>query len=97
MSVPITSLSFSNAKAVLQTGLEAIRNGQHEFDLGNIIIADSSSIAVMLAWQRAAKAASKHLRFFNAPANILSLAALYGVTPLLGLPYQEGDHTLSTN
>ena len=85
MSVSIVSLSFSSARETLAIGLNAIKNGQDEFDLGNIATADSSSIAVMLAWQRAAQAISKHLRFFNAPADILSLASLYGVTDFLGL------------
>ncbi|MCL1886888.1 MAG: STAS domain-containing protein [Betaproteobacteria bacterium] len=85
MSVPISSLSLSNAKQVLQLGLKAIQNGQYEFDLSNITSTDSSSVAVMLAWQRAAQTASKQLQFRNTPANILSFAALYGVTDLLGL------------
>lgn len=86
MPVSIALLSISNAREVLQAGLDAIRNGEREFDLGSISVTDSSSIAVMLAWQRAAYASSGSLRFLNTPQNILSLAALYGVTSLLGLP-----------
>ncbi|MDL2283885.1 STAS domain-containing protein [Oxalobacter sp. OttesenSCG-928-P03] len=93
MSVSITSLSFSSAKGVLQTGLEAIRNGQYTFDLTGITTTDSSSIAVMLAWQRAAHAASKSIQFLNTPSNILSLAALYGVTDLLGLQNKTDAET----
>lgn len=85
MSVAIASLSFSSAKTALQTGLEAIGNGSATFDLNGITQADSSGIAVMLAWQRAAKAKGMRLAFINVPDNILSLAALYGVTDLLGL------------
>lgn len=97
MSVSITSLAFSNAKEILQTGLNAMKNGQYTFDLGSITTTDSSSIAVMLAWQRAAKAASKDLQFINTPDNILSLAALYGVTGLLGLSGQTGSHSETTH
>ncbi|MCM1129644.1 MAG: STAS domain-containing protein [Alistipes senegalensis] len=82
----ITSLSFSSAKAALKTGLDAIRGGHATFDLGSIAQADSSGIAVMLAWQRAAKATGVPLAFINVPDSILSLASLYGVTTLLGLP-----------
>lgn len=88
MSFSITSLSFSSAKNALEEGLGAIKNGQFEFDMNSITTADSSSIAVMLAWQRAAQATSKQLVFLNIPPNILSLAALYGVTDILGLPAQ---------
>ncbi|MCM1512503.1 MAG: STAS domain-containing protein [Oxalobacter formigenes] len=82
----ITSLSFSSAKTALETGLDAIKNGHAAFDLGGVVQADSSGIAVMLAWQRAAKATGAPLAFVNVPDNILSLASLYGVTTLLGLP-----------
>ncbi len=92
MSVSISSLSFSSAKTVLQTGLDAIRSGQYAFDLGSITTTDSSCIAVMLAWQRAAQAASGKVQFLNTPDNILSLATLYGVTGLLGLPDQAHTH-----
>ena len=85
MSFFITNLSITDAKSVLQVGLDAIKNGQDTFDLGNITATDSSCIAVMLAWKRAANAASKQLHFINTPSNILTLAALYGVTDLLGL------------
>lgn len=97
MSVSIISLAFSNAKETLQTGLDAIKNGQYAFDLGKVTTTDSSSIAVMLAWQRAAKALSKELQFLNTPGSILSLAALYGVTDLLGLPGQTGSHSETTH
>ncbi|WAW09070.1 STAS domain-containing protein [Oxalobacter vibrioformis] len=97
MSVSITSLSFSSAKEALKTGLEAIKGGQTAFDLGSITTTDSSSIAVMLAWQRAAKAASTPLQFLNTPDNILSLAALYGVTDLLGLPAPVNAHGEATH
>ena len=85
MAFSITSLAISDAKSVLQKGLDAIKSGQYIFDLGNIQTADSSCIAVMLAWQRAALKASTQLQFINTPTSILTLAALYGVTDLLGL------------
>lgn len=85
MPVAIASLSFSSARTVLNAGLEAIGNGNATFDLNGVAQADSSGIAVMLAWQRAAKAKGIRLSFLNVPDNILSLAALYGVTDLLGI------------
>jgi len=88
MSISIASLAFSNARETLQTGMDAIKNGRYIFDLGDITTTDSSSIAVMLAWQRTAKAASKELHFINTPDSILSLASLYGVTDILGLGSQ---------
>jgi phospholipid transport system transporter-binding protein len=47
--------------------------------------ADSSAVAVMLGWLRAADAASARVRFAHIPAGVRSLAELYGVTDLLPL------------
>ena len=55
MSFAITSLNFSNAKNVLQEGLQAIARGEHECDLENLAQVDSASIAVLLATRRIAK------------------------------------------
>ena len=90
MAVLVDNLSFAHAKQSLQTGLDAIREGRFAFDLANVVHADSSGIAVMLAWQRAADSASGQVRFLNTPENILSLAALYGVTDLLGFVSEAG-------
>ena len=83
MSFAITSLNFANAKNVLHEGLNAIASGEHECDLQNLTQIDSASIAVLLAWQRAAQQNHSSLRFMNAPESLVSLASLYGVNDLL--------------
>lgn len=85
MSFAIASLDFSNAKTVLQEGLDAIARGEHECDLGNLEQIDSASIAVLLAWQRAARKKHSHLAFTNIPESLVSLASVYGVNDLLAL------------
>ena len=85
MSFAISSLNFSNAKQVLQEGLEAIHRGEHECDLNNLVQIDSASIAVLLAWQHAALTNRSSLRFLNTPENLVNLATLYGVKNLLNL------------
>jgi phospholipid transport system transporter-binding protein len=85
MSFARTSLNFSNAKNVLQEGLQVIARGEHECDLENLAQADSASIAVLLAWQRAALQNHSHLHFINTPENLVSLASVYGVNDLLAL------------
>jgi phospholipid transport system transporter-binding protein len=47
---------------------------------------DSSCLAVVFGWMRAAKAGGKSLRLLNPPQNLLSLAAVYGVADLLPQP-----------
>jgi len=83
MFKPSVSLTVDNASAMLEAGLRAIAAGQATIDLSEVATVDSSAVATLLAWQRAAKAAGRTLDFGTLPANLQSLAELYGVTPLL--------------
>jgi len=74
---------MTNAPAVLEAGLRAIADGQAEIDLGELTAVDSAAVATLLAWQRAARSRNRTLAFRNLPANLQSLADLYGVTALL--------------
>lgn len=85
MSFTVTTLNFTSAKQALAEGLTAIANGEHECDLSRLEQVDSASVAVLLAWQRAALQNNQHLRFKNTPESLISLASLYGVTELLAL------------
>jgi phospholipid transport system transporter-binding protein len=80
---PVLALDMNTAPAVLEAGLRAIASGQTEIDLGELTAVDSAAVATLLAWQRAAQGQSKTLAFRNLPANLQSLADLYGVTALL--------------
>jgi phospholipid transport system transporter-binding protein len=79
----IETLTVVNAKAALDQGLAAIKAGQTVFDLGTVKTADSSAVAVLLAWKRAARKAGAALSYVNLPASLQSLAALYGVDAFL--------------
>ena len=59
--------------------------GEVIFDFSAVSEADSSAVAVMLGWLRAADAASARVKFAHIPAGVRSLAELYGVTDLLPL------------
>ncbi len=85
MAFAVTTLDFSNAKALLQEGLAAVSKGEEAFDFAALKQVDSASVSVMLAWQRAAVKAGRKIRFLNVPAGLVSLADLYGVTELLDL------------
>ncbi len=85
MTFTVTTLDFSNAKALLQEGLDAVSRGENKYDLSALKQVDSASVAVMLAWQRAAIRSGRRLCFLNVPHSLVSLADLYGVTELLGL------------
>lgn len=64
-------------------GLQAITSGQQVFDFSGVTAIDSAAVAVLLAWQRAARARSLALSFINVPPALQSLASLYGVADLL--------------
>ncbi|MGN0918796.1 MAG: lipid asymmetry maintenance protein MlaB [Oxalobacter sp.] len=85
MAFAVTALDFTNAKALLQKGLDAVSRGEDDYDLGALVQVDSASVAVMLAWQCAAVRSGRRLRFLNVPPGLVNLADLYGVTELLGL------------
>ncbi|PWF41194.1 STAS domain-containing protein [Massilia glaciei] len=80
---PIETLTVQTARAAMERGLAAIKAGQTVFDLGSVKQADSSAVAVLLAWQRAARKGGSALSFVNLPAGLTSLAALYGVDAFL--------------
>jgi len=79
----LEALTFQTARAALAQGAAAIAAGETVFDLGGVKTADSSGVALMLAWQRRAKDAGRSLSFVNVPANLHTLAAVYGVDALL--------------
>ena len=52
-------------------------------DFAAITNVDSSAVALLLDWRRMAAKRGKTLVFVNLPANLLSLAELYGVAELI--------------
>ena len=83
MYQPVESLTFANARTVLAEGLRAIAGGQPGIDLSGLATVDSSAVATLLAWKRAAAARQVPLALHNLPPSLLSLAELYGVAELL--------------
>ena len=79
------SMTMANAAALLAQGVTALDAGRATFDLAGITEVDSSGLAVMFGWQRAAQAQGKSLAVVNPPHNLRSLADVYGVTELLPL------------
>jgi phospholipid transport system transporter-binding protein len=79
----LEALTFQTARAALAQGEAAIAAGETVFDLGGVKNADSSGVALMLAWQRRARTAGRKLTYINVSAELESLARLYGVESLL--------------
>lgn len=83
MFQPAESLNVANAKTSLETGLLAISSGQTDIDLAGLTSVDSSAVAVLLAWRRAAREKDIALQFHHIPHNLQSLIRLYGVEALV--------------
>jgi len=59
--------------------------GLFRVDAGDLVAFDTSALAVLLAAHRAAKAKGHGFSIEHPPAKLNQLAALYGVSALLGL------------
>ena len=82
------TLTLDSATATLQRGRAALAGlsaGDAVFDLGQIGAVDSAGLAVVFAWLRDAQAAGRKLTFVRPPQQLLSLAAVYGLSDLLPL------------
>lgn len=78
-------LIMANARGLLEAGRSALQPGEQVFDFSAVDEADSSAIAVMLGWLRAAELSRSTVKFAHIPTGVRSLAELYGVTELLPL------------
>ena len=78
-------LIMDNARTLLEAGRAALQPGEQVIDLGLVVEADSSALAVMLGWLRGADLSRSTIKFANIPAGVRSLAELYGIAELLPL------------
>ena len=85
MKLAVTSITNANAGEVLVEGAAAMARGDFDFDLGAVTEVDTAAVALLLEWQRQALARGGRLRLHGVPADVASLAALYGVDRLIDL------------
>lgn len=78
-------LVMDNARSLMEAGRMLMQSGEMVFDFSQVTEADSSALAVMLGWLRAAEASRSTLKFAQIPTGVRSLAELYGVAELLPL------------
>jgi phospholipid transport system transporter-binding protein len=86
------NLNRQSATSCLQLGQDAIARGVEQFDFSAVVNVDSSAIAVMLAWQRAANQVQQSLQFVALPSKLMSLLNLYGVTDLFQIHSHHSHH-----
>ncbi len=85
----IAPMVIANARTLLDAGRVSLTSGKLAkmaiLDLAAVAVVDSSALSVVLAWLRTAGERGVSLRLANPPANLISLATLYGVAELLPL------------
>lgn len=81
-AVPAGAGRFDSAARLLEQGTAAVAAGAGAVDLAAVSECDSSLLACILAWRRAAAARGTTLAIRNAPANLGRIAHLYGVEAL---------------
>lgn len=78
-------MTLPGAALLLAEGSKALENPATVFDLAAVTDVDSSGIAVIFGWLREAQRQGKSVSIVNPPEDLLSLAAVYGVSELLPL------------
>jgi len=76
-------MTMGEAPSLRAAGLAALAGGGARIDLTGVEAVDSSALAVLLAWQRAA---GRRLSFEGASESLRSLATLYRLEELLDPP-----------
>lgn len=80
-------MSFATVPTLWAQSRDAVAGGVDaiEIDLSAVERADSAGLALLVAWTRAAHRDDKAVRYVNPPAQLLALAEVNKLGPLLNL------------
>ena len=78
------AVTMANVEALLEEGARQIQGPQVTLDLSGVTEVDSAAVSLLLEWRREAARANRRIDYANVPANLKSLAELYGVSHLIG-------------
>jgi len=76
-------ITVDNVVSLLGEGNERFTAAQVTVDLAAVTEVDSSALSLLLEWRREAGRNGRSVNFLNLPANLKSLAQLYGVTEFI--------------
>lgn len=77
------AMTVDSVKELLAESAPMIATGDLEVDLRRVDDVDSAALGLVFEWLRQAHARNASLVFVNLPANLASLATLYGVLDLI--------------
>ena len=79
-------LTMTLARQAAESGLALLKGGDVVVDLAAVTEADSSALAVLLAWQRAQRQYGGAMRVVHVPSGLCSIARVYGMeSEIVGL------------
>jgi phospholipid transport system transporter-binding protein len=78
-------LTLANSPAALAMLDSALGEKTLTINFSALEVVDSSAVAVLVEWQRRAKAAHCQLVFMHLPSNLRQLIAVYGLAEVLSL------------
>ena len=76
-------LDMNTVPVLFATGLKHLDSEDLFVDFSRVEAVDSAAVSMLLGWARAAQRNKRELRVAGLPADLLSLARLYGVGDLL--------------
>ena len=76
-------ITMRNVTGLAREGAQLFPVADVVVDLSAVTEVDSSAVSLLLEWRRVAATAGRRIEFTNLPANITTLADLYGVSDLL--------------
>jgi phospholipid transport system transporter-binding protein len=79
------AVTMEEVPGLLAQGLALLDRDETRIDLAGVTTADSSAVALLLEWLRAAQRGGGRIVYLNLDNSLKSLADLYGVTELLPL------------
>ncbi|MEO8037200.1 MAG: STAS domain-containing protein [Betaproteobacteria bacterium] len=77
------AITLVNVTALLAEGLGMIDRDCVQIDLAEVTEADSSAVALLIEWARAARRAGRRIVYLNLDNSLRSLVSLYDVGELL--------------
>jgi phospholipid transport system transporter-binding protein len=83
MKITQDSITNRNSASIVAAGTAAIDAGDASIDFSAVRRCDTAAVACVLAWIRSAQARRKALALVAVPADLVSLAKLYGVDHLI--------------
>jgi phospholipid transport system transporter-binding protein len=78
-------MTLEVASRLLAEGSAVVASRDMVVDLAGVEAVDSSALAVIFGWMRAAKQQGRAVKLVHPPTQLMSLAELYGVAELLPL------------